>query len=51
MSGAKLYIKVKLTEYKVYQNKYLVNFFTEIGSIISKLLEKIGFSTHFLSKY
>ena len=45
------FILFKLTDEDIYQTKYLVYAFTEIWSLVSKLYEKIWFSTHFLYKF
>ena len=52
MFDAKMYsILVKLTDVKKYQTNYLVYGFTAISFLVSKLFEKLGFSTNFLCKY
>ena len=44
-------ILFKLTNVEIYQTKYVMFTFTEIRSPVSKLYEKIWFSTHFLCKF
>ena len=45
------FILFKLTNVEIYQTKYIVYAFTEIWSLVSKLYEKIFFSTYFLCKF